>query len=249
MTFSGLHMRFIVLFLALFSIGNSYAQETISFPSLDQLPITADLYKINDTASYIILCHLSEGSRGEYKETAQQLNNLGFNCLAIDTRTGDNILDVQNETAKAAKNSNKPTDYLSSEQDILAAIDYAYSLGHNDGVILLGSSFSASLALKIASINPKVKAVIAFSPGEYFGDQLNLKNSIKSLDKPTFVTSSKNEASAVSTLIESIDVDNLIHFIPEGDGAHGSISLWSMIPNNEEYWKALEKFLIQFRIE
>ncbi|WP_417236973.1 alpha/beta hydrolase [Bizionia paragorgiae] len=235
----------IILLLCLLYLTQSYAQETVNFPSLDDLPITADLYKINDTATYIVLCHLSEGSRGEYKETALRLNDLGYNCLAIDTRTGKEILGITNETAIAAKKLNKTSDYLSSEQDILAAIDYADSLSNGENIILLGSSFSASLALKIAVINPKVKAVIAFSPGEYFGDKFNLKNALDALDKPAFVTSSKKEVPAVSTLIENIDLKNIVHYMPKEEGAHGSLSLWTMIPNNEEYWKALEGFLIQ----
>lgn len=241
-----LNMRFTVVLLALICLKLSWAQETITFPSLDSLPITADLYKIDDTADYMVLCHLAEASRGEYKETAQRLNALGFNCLAIDTRTGKGILGVPNETANAARKLNKPVDFLSSEQDILAAIDYACRLSNERKVILFGSSFSASLALKTAAVNPKVKAVVAFSPGEYFGEGLNLKNAIENLDKPTFITSSKEEAPLVASLISTMNAMKLTHFVPKEEGAHGAISLWPMIPNNGEYWRALEAFLGQF---
>jgi dienelactone hydrolase len=239
--------KYISTFLLLILIvSTSFAQQTITFPSLDKVKITADLYKINDMATYIVLCHLSDHSRGEYIETAKRLNELGYNCLAIDTRTGNEIFDIKNQTAIEAKILNKPTDYLDSEQDIISAVNYADSLSGGKGIILLGSSFSASLALKTGTENPKVKIIIAFSPGEYFGKQLNLKKTIKKLNKPVFVTSSKEEAKDVAILIKDIKSQNKVQFIPKENGEHGSIALWSYTSNNAEYWEALELFLNKF---
>lgn len=224
-------------------VTNCFAQQIITFPSLDSVKITADLYKINETSIYIILCHLSDHSRGEYKETAKRLNKLGYNCLAIDTRTGNEIFGIVNQTSIEAKKLNRPTDYLNSEQDIIAAVNYADSLSNNKGVILFGSSFSASLALKIGTVNSKVKSVIAFSPGEYFGKQVNLKKAIVKFHKPVFVTSSKDESKEVTKLLKSIKFKNKVQFIPKGKGEHGSLSLWTSTSNNSEYWEALEKYL------
>ncbi|MEO8234599.1 MAG: acyl-CoA thioester hydrolase/BAAT C-terminal domain-containing protein [Flavobacterium sp.] len=236
-------MKKIIILILVCKFFYSNAQEKINFSSLDGIKITADLYKINDTSNYIVLCHLAEHSRGEYKETAVKLNKLGFNCLAIDTRTGNEVFGIKNQTHIEAINKKKGTEYLDSEQDIIAAINFTDSINNNKGVILLGSSFSASLALKIATTHKKVKAVLAFSPGEYFGDKLNLKNTIKKLNKPVFVTSSKEESSNLKLLIENIKSKNKTQFIPIGKGAHGSIALWPFIENNEEYWTATIKFL------
>ncbi|MDF1613274.1 alpha/beta hydrolase [Stygiobacter electus] len=240
-------MKKIIYTIALvFFTINCFSQQTIIFPSLDKVPIAADLYKINETATYIVLCHLSDHSRGEYIETAKRLNELGYNCLAIDTRTGNEIFNIKNQTAIQAKKLNKPVEFLDSEQDIIAAVNYADSLSNGKGIILFGSSFSASLALKIGTENPKVKLVIAFSPGEYFGKQLNLTKVIKTLSKPIFVTSSKEEAVKVALLIKNIKSRSKTQFIPKGEGKHGSISLWSYNPNNIEYWEALVNFLNKF---
>lgn len=238
-------MKIITIYTILFvSLAtNCFSQQTITFPSLDEVSITADLYKINDTATYIVLCHLSDHSRGEYIKTAKRLNELGYNCLAIDTRTGNEIFEIKNQTAIEAKKINKPTGYLNSEQDIIAAVNYADSLSNNKGVILFGSSFSASLALKIGTVNSKVKSVIAFSPGEYFGKQFNLKKAIVKFNKPIFVTSSKGESKEVAALIKSIKSKYMVHFIPKENGDHGSLSLWTSTSNNSEYWIALEKYL------
>lgn len=223
--------------------GHGGAQTTIEFPSKDGLMITADVYRVDKTAPFIVLCHKANSSRGEYRETAKKLNELGFNCLALDARSGKEMNGVENQTAKRAREKGLPTDYLDAERDIIAAVDYTFELGGGEPVILFGSSYSSSLDLKIGAENPKVKAIIAFSPGEYFGKKLSLKRSIDGLDKPTFVTSSRSEAPQVTELLEGLPSSKLVHFIPTGEGIHGSAALWSTQPNHEEYWKALKAFL------
>lgn len=235
----------LLLCILLFS-GCAIAQERVNLKAEDDLKVTADLYKIEERAPYIVLAHLSEHSRGEYKNTAIKLNALGFNCLAVDTRTGHEALGVVNETAKEAKKRRLPTDFLSSEQDIQAAINYAYQANNGRPILLLGSSFSASLALKIGISSSKVKAVMAFSPGEHFGDRLNLKSEIAAFSKPLFVTSSRKEAPEVSDLISDIKSTGKVQFIPEGEGMHGSVSLWDYNPDHEEYWTALTVFLTPY---
>ncbi len=229
-------------FVILFSIS-MIAQEKITFPSKDGLTITADLYLTNDSLPYMVLCHQAGFSRGEYKETAMRFQRLGYNCLAIDARSGKEVNEVKNETAALAETKKKPTSYIDAEQDILAAIDFVFNKNKKK-VVLVGSSYSASLALKIATTNEKVKTVLAFSPGEYFGDKLNLKESIKMLNKPMFVTSSKEESNDVTKLIADVVSKNKTQFIPTGNGVHGSKTLWkSANPNNQEYWMAIIVFL------
>ncbi|CAN5474049.1 hypothetical protein BH10BAC1_BH10BAC1_08990 [soil metagenome] len=235
----------IILVLLFFNII-AWAQKTITFSSLDSLTITADLYLNDEKLPYIILCHQAGFSRGEYKETATKFNKFGYNCIAIDARSGDAVNGVKNETAALAKKQNKATSYLDAEQDIIAAINYAFKLS-NKKVILVGSSYSASLVLKIATTNDKVKAVLAFSPGEYFGDKLNLKETIKSLSKPLFVTSSKEEAPAVTELIKDIKIIEKQQFIPTKNGKHGSKALWKENDNNQEYWMSLMLFMLNIK--
>jgi hypothetical protein len=123
------------------------AQQTITFPSKDGLTVTADIYIMNDTLPYMVLCHQAGYSRGEYKETARKFSKFNYNCLAVDARSGAEVNEIENTTAIAATTANKSINYLDAEQDILAAIDYAYKKS-NKKVILVGSSYSASLALK-----------------------------------------------------------------------------------------------------
>ncbi|KAA3633919.1 MAG: hypothetical protein DWQ02_12300, partial [Bacteroidetes bacterium] len=109
-------------------------------------------------------------------------------------------------------------------------------------IVLVGSSYSASLALLIAKDNPKVRAVAAFSPGEYF-DGIDIQSEISGMSTAVFVTSSKKETPGVETLVSEIDPNNVTHYKPEVAGIHGSRALWSTTKGNEAYWEAFSSFL------
>ncbi|MBA3704892.1 MAG: dienelactone hydrolase family protein [Bacteroidetes bacterium] len=236
----------LLFFSTLYNVGVLKAQQTITFLSKDMVIITADLYLVNDTLPYMILCHQAGFSRGEYKETAIKFTKFGYNCIALDARSGEGVNGIKNETAFRAKQKNKSTDYIDAEQDIISAIEYAYRLNKKK-VILVGSSYSASLALKIGTTNNLVKAVVAFSPGEYFGAKLNLKETIKPFNKGLFVTSTLDEATSVGNLIRDIKTPLKLQFIPTGHGEHGSKALWEVTPNYHEYWLALLMFMRQVK--
>lgn len=169
-------IKIALLFLSLLLTIVTYSQKVtpgkITFPSIEGLPISANLYHNNDTFPVILLCHQAQYNKAEYDEIAITLYNKGFNLIAIDQRSGGTLFEKENETFERAKKLGKPTDYLDAEQDIQAAIEYAYKK-YNKEIILWGSSYSSTLALFLANSNNKVKAVIAFSPGDYFADKKN----------------------------------------------------------------------------
>lgn len=218
----------------------------IEFPSRDGLIISANSYEYNvPNEPYIILCHQAGYSRGEYRETAKELNALGYNCLAVDLRSGKECNNMINETAARAAEKKLSVNYSDAEQDMASAIDYVYTKTGKP-VILVGSSYSASLALKIAVNNEKVLAVAAFSPGEYIKGT-NIAQSISALDKPAFITSSKKESGNVAQLIKGIKPQVINHFVPTGEGDHGSKVLWTNNPDNAEYWQAFKSFLSKLK--
>ncbi|HEY6162235.1 MAG TPA: dienelactone hydrolase family protein [Bacteroidia bacterium] len=233
--------RFIGLFVLAASI-NAAAQQTITFPSGDGLTITADLYVASDTLPYMLLLHQAGYSRGEYKETAKKFNHLGYNCLAVDLRSGGEVNGIKNMTHEEAVKNKKKTDYLDAEQDITAAIDYLYEKSKRR-VWLVGSSYSASLALKLAVNNFKVAAVIAFSPGEYFGKKLKVGESISKLDKPVLVLCTTQERKDVNELMNGVISKKKTIFSPAVDGVHGSSSLWKANSNYHDYWIAVMMFV------
>ena len=242
------------ILLVLSFFGNSVLSQsliqdkstTITFFAKDSVQITADTYFIKDIEPTILLCHQAGFSRGEYIRTAKKLNKLGFSCMAIDQRSGKEVNGIINKTAIDANNKQINVGYTGAKKDIEAAIDYLYNMNGNESVILVGSSYSASLALWLATENNKIKAVAAFSPGEYLKN-LNLTETLKNLRTPTFVTSSKREITPVTKLVRFVNKDNLIHYKPTKKGIHGSRAIWESTQGYKEYWKAFKTFLLANR--
>ncbi|HEY4787814.1 MAG TPA: dienelactone hydrolase family protein [Bacteroidales bacterium] len=220
----------------------SEAQQTVTFPSSDGLPVTADLYMQDKSMPYIILYHQANFSRGEYKETAPKLMKLGYNCLAVDLRSGKEVNYIRNETAERAREKNLPTEYLDAEKDMLSAIEYVKKLT-KDKIILFGSSYSASLALKIGRTNPAVSAVVAFSPGEYFQPHLTLKPVLAKFDKPVFIAATKSEYPYAKEMMSEVSGNFITWWTPaKGSGIHGSRALWQSSQENEDCWMSLLMF-------
>lgn len=239
-------MRLTLIFVFLFFTLFLDAQEKVTFTADDGLKITADLYETNPDNPYVLLFHQAGSSRGEYLQIADKIIKFGYNCLAVDLRSGGEINYIQNHTALLAVQQGYHTDYLSSKKDILAAIKWVKDRSKKP-VVLFGSSFSASLSLIIAKNNPDVKAVIAFSPGEFFTPGLSVETEIKDLDKPVFIASSHRENPYIDTLLSFVPTSNKTIFAPENGGEHGSKSLWKSNPNNQEYWLALTMFFSKIR--
>ncbi len=227
--------------------------ETITFPSADGLEITADVYAPHEDKStpFIVLCHQAGWSRGEYREIAPKLNELGFNCMAIDQRSGGGVNDVENLTVAKAKEADLETTFLDAQQDIVAALEYAHRELAEDKVILWGSSYSAALALVVAGEhNDLVDGVLSFAPGEYFarfgksGDWV--KTHAAQIADPAFITSARNEFQGWESIFEAIEGDAKQKFVPETKGNHGSRALWEKFDDHEAYWESVTAFLAQF---
>jgi pimeloyl-ACP methyl ester carboxylesterase len=221
-----------------------FSQTEIVFPSLDSLPIHARLYELKDNKDKImLLCHQARWSRGEYKETAPRFNELGYTCLAIDQRSGDSINGLVNLTAKLAKEKNKPCDYIDAEKDIVAALNFL-NAKYKTKIILVGSSYSSALIIKVAANNKnKVKSIISYSPGEYFNDTTIIGKNLKKLEIPVYITCAKNEVSYTKDLANHSNNKKLVFYIPTSDGKHGAKALWKRNKDNAEYWESLLKFL------
>ncbi|MPQ48972.1 hypothetical protein GCQ56_18395 [Marinifilum sp. N1E240] len=216
----------------------------VEFPSVDSVLITGNLYQIDDTSPFILLCHQARFNKFEYAGTVERLNEMGFNCLAIDQRSGGPIGDTQNETYLSALKAGKGVDYVDAEVDIVAALNYIKK-NYSDKVILWGSSYSSTLALYLAVEKDEVAAVISFSPGNYLADKKgSLIEKLEGFEKPMFLTSSKSEAKYVEALLEKHKLrEKQVQFIPEGAGHHGSRALWKNQQGGEEYWAAITDFL------
>ena len=239
---------FSLIFGVIFSLMtiSSSAQQTVTFESKDGLTITADLYVSSTQNPYIILLHQAGYSRGEYREIAPKLVNLGYNCLAIDQRSGDEVNFVKNETAERAKAKNLPTNHIDALPDIHAAIEYVKQRS-NKPIVLWGSSYSASLSLIVAPEELKVGALVVFSPGEYFQPNNFIKSKISKISVPVLVLSSKSENPELVDLLSVVPKSLVTIFKPTDEGKHGSKALWESNPSNKEYWMAVTMFFSKLK--
>lgn len=255
---------------------NEPAFTTITFPSADGLLLTADYYRgegttstaaspaesggesneeqvnVPDVRPLIVLFHQAGWSRGEYREIAPKLVAMGFDCLAVDARSGEAVAGVDNLTALRATEADQPTTYVDAEQDLIAALRHARSeLSNGDRVIAWGSSYSSALVLRIAGENPGIAdAVLSFAPGEYFSRLGKPRDWItKSAAKircPVFITSAKREVGnwqAIFAAIPEHEGMARTKFVPETAGNHGSRALWERFDDHEAYWTAVTDFL------
>lgn len=220
----------------------------IGFPSVDGLEITADLYAPYDSsAPFIIFFHQAGWSRGEYLEIAPKLLAKGFNCMAVDLRSGGSINGVENETHKQAKSLNLPTKYVNAYPDIESAVAYAKKNFAKGKLIIWGSSYSSALVLKYAGDHQDVDGVLSFSPGEYFSGQGEsnsyITDAAKNIEVPVFITSAKGEKKSWSGIYDAIPSENKTYFLPELAGNHGSRALWEKFKESGAYWTAVDAFL------
>jgi len=236
------------------AFGQESKFKQIEFESLDGLKITAELYMNSDDKAkpFIVLCHQAGWSRGEYREIAPKLNALGFNCMAIDQRSGKAINGVTNETVVRAKAAKKAVSFVDAEQDIVAAAKYAKANFSKGKLLLWGSSYSSALVLRLAGEQPDlIDGALAFSPGEYFVRQGKPKDwitsSVSKAKCPIFITSAKKEQGSWSGIYDAIKADGKTAFLPKTTGNHGSRALWNKFSDNPEYWKAVKGFLSPFQ--
>ena len=225
----------------------------ITFPSEDGLPVSAEVYAPHASAAapVIVLFHQAGASRGEYVEIAPWLNRLGYNCLAVDQRSGGGMNGVANETAQRAEKKNLPTGYVDALPDIRAALRYARRHYGERGVLAWGSSYSAALVLQLAGTSPGlVDGVLAFSPGEYFrraGKGATwIQSSARDIRVPVLIASARDEAGEWAGIFAAIESKHKVAFVPATAGRHGSRALWSRYRDSDAYREAVQAFLAQY---
>jgi dienelactone hydrolase len=219
------------------------APQPVTLTAPDGVTVYGTYYPAQNARATILLFHQAGSSKGEYVAIAPRLQRAGFAALAIDQRVGGGLYG-QNQTMAGFKGE---PDYLSVLPDMEAAL--AWAKAKNLPVVLWGSSYSASLVFLVAgskSAKDSVKAVVAFSPGEYFNDKKMVENAAAKVTVPVFVTSAstveeEGDARAIVSATKSIDRQQ---FVPK-TGVHGSSTLnASKNPAGaDDNWQAVLAFL------
>ena len=225
----------------------------VQFMTNDKVHVTADLYTPNSSSSpFIILFHQATYSRGEFLEISPKLNAMGFNCMAVDLRSGEAVNGVENKTWRFADSLNMQTRYTDAYTDMRAALSYVKRKYPGAKIILFGSSYSAALSIKLAGDFPDgISGVVAFSPAEYFSkfgwSRDIIQISAAQVKCPVFITSARDEQDRWQKIYDAIPSQGKVAFVPQGNGMHGAKALWSDFPENTEYWAALKNFLNRFK--
>lgn len=223
---------------------------TINFTSPDGLTVYADYYaKYGRHNPLIILYHQAGFSRGEFRNIAPRLMDLGFNVLAVDLRSGDIVNQVTNLTNKEAIKQRKWTGFTDAIPDLEAAHNYAKNTIKTKKIIYWGSSYSASLGFYMAAKYPKdYKALIAYSPGEYFKiENKNIAYFASNVKIPVYTSSARNEESSWRPIYNSVKSKKRFYLPSKTKGHHGTIALSVFNDDAEENWQAIIPFLQTLR--
>jgi len=223
----------------------------VSFQAADGTKVYADLYPVTEgvNAPILLLFHQARSNSGEYEPIARRLVRMGINALAVDLRSGGEMWGRKNRTAAAF---NSDPGYLAAYRDMEAALDWTKKQGYSK-IGVMGSSYSASLVLRLAMEHLEISAVMAFSPGEYGELRGQVSGWNEKVEVPVFFACTKEELREVRSyynnpkklpLRSKFDL-----LISEDEGVHGASTLRE--DKNPEgykfYWSGLEGFLEQWK--
>lgn len=172
--------------------GEAATPKEVAFEAADGKTVYADLYTSRRGGRTVaLLFHQAGSNAGEYEGLAPDLCEVGFDCLAVDQRSGGRMWDRDNRTVAKAGGS---SDYEAAYADLEGALKWAHSQGKYSRVVVAGSSYSASLAFRLSTEHEGVHAILAFSPGEYIGAPGTVERWAKAWRGPLFVSASPEEA-------------------------------------------------------
>ncbi|WP_430468233.1 alpha/beta hydrolase [Winogradskyella ouciana] len=228
------------------------ATTEIHFFASDSIKVYGDLYEKDKSAPTLIIFHQGgSNTRAEYKSIIPKLRKEGFNILTIDQRVGGQYYygGYNRTVAEIPKNE---YGYCDAYPDMVAALNYKKDSGFTGKTILWGSSYSATLALKLADNNQSaVDGVLAFSPASgnpMEGCQPNAH--IEAIKVPLLLMkpASEMESERSQTQLKLANENGHKTYVAE-NGVHGS----SMLDENRiegsatETWKVVMDFLSQFK--
>jgi dienelactone hydrolase len=223
--------------------AKALAPQSVELKAPDGVTVYGTYYPATAPKALILLFHQAGSSSGEYADIAPRLQREGFAALAIDQRVGGNLYGA-NRTMAAYQGK---TDYLGTLPDLEAALKWGKA--KDTPLVLWGSSYSASLVFMLANAadaKDSVKAVIAFSPGEYFNDKKMVEAAAAKVTVPVFVTSANamEEQAEVKAIISATRATDRQQYVPR-TGIHGSSTLnAAKNPGGaDENWTAVLAFL------
>ncbi|MBS0480270.1 MAG: alpha/beta hydrolase [Proteobacteria bacterium] len=223
--------------------ARAQAPQAVELKAPDGVTVYGAYYPAIAPRALILLFHQAGSSSAEYADIAPRLQREGFASLAIDQRVGGDLYGA-NRTMAGYRGK---TDYLGALPDLEAALAWGKARGLP--IVLWGSSYSASLVFLLANAadaKGSVRAVVAFSPGEYFNDKKMVEAAAAKVTVPVFVTSASTmeEEAEAKAIISATPSTDRQQYVPR-TGIHGSSTLNpAKNPGGaDENWKAVLAFL------
>lgn len=238
MTLFSSAVRF-VLAVVFASFATFAAAEPVTLTASDGVKVFGTYYGTGDKSKPIVLLfHMAGSNKGEYGQVGPRLIQLGYNALAIDQRSGGGA----NETVRTLGRS---TGFQQALPDLEAALAWAKSSGHAGKVIVVGSSYSASLVFLLAAKHPgEIHGLASFSPGEYFGSGSSVRAAAAQLHGVTVFVSSASDSGEIAearTILASVPGNAKSQLAPK-QAPHGASAL-----AQGEVWDAFTRFLASVR--
>ena len=218
------------------------APVAVSFTASDGVVVHGLHYRAPHPRATVLLFHQAGSSKAEYATIAPRLVARGFDALAIDQRSGGDLFGP-NLTMAGVRG--RPG-YLDAKKDLDAAL--AWGLRRHAPIILWGSSYSAALVFLVAAEHPGgVRAVLAFSPGEYLDGKDIVRIAASRVRAPIFVTSAQTvaEVKAAARIVAAAPARQKMQYVPVAGGVHGASTL--IVARNPggaaANWAAVSSFL------
>ena len=214
-----------------------------TFPAADGQTVFADFYPAKGAAkAAILMFHQAGSNAGEYAGTAPQVAQWGYDCLALDQRSGGNMWGRDNRTAGA---DTGPKDYEAAYADLAGAVEWAKKKGYKK-ILAWGSSYSAALCFELASKYPEVDAVLSFSPGEYFKGKTQVSGWAAAVHVPVFFTCTPDELNGEGRrrIFDALGDKKESELVVLPGAVHGSSTLIpERSPAAAQYLKKAHEFL------
>ena len=209
-----------------------------------------------DKGKDVILLFHQGGSnaRGEYRTIIPELLKTNVNILAIDQRVGGQIYGNYNRTiANIPSNSfNNNYGYCDAYNNLEGALDFIIEKGFIGKKIIWGSSYSASLVMKLAGERPKdISGVLSFSPaaGKVM-EGCNPEDFMESVTMPMLILKPPNEMESDRSKAQFELAKQYNHQTYAAEfGVHGSSMLVESRVGNDvsKNWEVVLNFIKQVR--
>ncbi len=188
----------------------------------------------------ILLFHQNGSNAAEFRPTAPRLCALGYDAVAVDLRRGGDMWGSTNQTA-AQFPEEQP--YGNALKDMRVALDGVEK--ENLPIFAIGSSFSASLVIRLAQTNSKVIGIVVFSPGEYFGQTGWVTSDAEHLKVPVLMFATPKEETRVEPIFRALGHKRQSRLVIADEVIHGASSLRTdKNPNGAETcWRHVEAFI------